>query len=240
MRKMDFQQRFLDMPDFEAVMALRDVVLSGLENPDYYRRESDEGEFVRRHLDHRGCTIGLFDRDELVAIGCMSLAEYSNTELLRYATDLPPSKAVWLSATFVHPRHRGKDLQNQLIRLRISEALRRGREGLTATVSPDNHYSWSNLLRHGLRVRAVMKAYGTHDRFVMFGMTTEPEFDARSSVFLDPRNIEAQQLLLQFGYLGAESLQRPDGSVAIAYARPLGHRSSGDNGCSSDADRPLH
>lgn len=222
MRSVDFQQRFLDMSDFEAVMSFRDVVLSGLKNPDYYRRESDEGEFVRRHLDHRGCTIGLFDREELVAVGCMSLAEYGNTELLRYATDLPPSKAVWLSATFVHPKHRGKGLQNLLIKLRISEALRRGRKGLTATVSPDNHYSWSNLLQHKLLVRAVMKAYGTHDRFVMFGVTAEPEpFDPRSSVILDPRNIQAQQLLLQFGYFGAGSFRRPDGSVWIEYSRPL-------------------
>ncbi len=227
MRDMDFQQRFLDMSDFEAVMSFRDVVLSGLENPDYYRRESDEGEFVCRHLDHRGCTIGLFERNELVAIGCMSLAEYGNTELLRYATQLPPSRAVWLSATFVHPKHRGKGLQSLLIKSRIAEALRRGRRGLTATVSPDNHYSWSNLLRHGLRVRAVMKAYGTHDRFVMFGTAADPGFDLQSSVILDPRNIQAQQLLLQFGYLGAESLQRPDGGIAIAYARPFENQSAG-------------
>jgi GNAT superfamily N-acetyltransferase len=122
----------------------------------------------------------------------------------------------------VHPKHRGKGLQNLLIQLRVSEAERRGRKGLAATVSPDNHYSWSNLLEHKLLVRAVMKAYGTHDRFVMFGVTAESvRFDPRSFVILDPRNIHAQQLLLQFGYVGAETFQQPDGAVCIKYSRPL-------------------
>lgn len=219
---MSLHQRLLDMSDFDSVMSFRDFILSHLENPDFYRRESDEEAFVRCHLDNRGFTIGLFEKSTLIGIGCLTFAEYGNTDLLGHVSDITPSSAVWLSATMVHPRHRGQGLQNRLIESRISEARRRGRRGLIATVSPENHYSWSNLLVHKLFVCAVMKAYGAHDRFVMFGVTTEPvKFDCKSSTILNPRDIRAQQRLIQAGYVGVRSCRRPNGDVWIEYLQPL-------------------
>ena len=59
--------RQLDMEDYEAVVALRDVVLNNLADPDMYVREDDEEMFVRGHLNMFGESLGFFDGDDLVA-----------------------------------------------------------------------------------------------------------------------------------------------------------------------------
>ena len=59
--------RQLEPDDYDAVMALRQAVLSSLPDPDLYVREDDEETFVRGHLDVFGESLGYFDGDELVA-----------------------------------------------------------------------------------------------------------------------------------------------------------------------------
>jgi GNAT superfamily N-acetyltransferase len=217
--KSQLSKRFLEPSDFDSVMSFRATILSQLGDPDHYRREADEEAFVFRHLDCRGCTIGLFDRRTLVAFGCLALAEHDDTALLRKASTISPDEVAWLSATMVHPSYRGVGLQKFLIEERILEGYRRGRRCFASMVSPANHFSWKNLTTSRMHVRAVTKVDEKHDRLILLGsMDHNIQFDPRSMVIVDAQNVGLQHLLLETSYVGVE----PHGETAqIRYYKPL-------------------
>jgi hypothetical protein len=224
----ELRMRFLQSADFSLVASFRDYVLSRLSNPDHYRREEDEEDFIRRHLDERGCTIGLFGKHELVAIASMGLAEYDDTSWLRHVTTRRPLEVAWMSATMIHPSWRGKGLQDFFIKQRMAEAMRRGREGFIAMTSPTNHYSWSNLMKNNMQVRSIVKLHESADRFLLFGSATERfDWDERSVVALRPHDVDAQRVLIGAGFVGVGVCSDGEGAVNINYAQPRSKPSSG-------------
>jgi hypothetical protein len=73
-----------------------------------------------------------------------------------------------------------------------------------------------------MHVHAVTEVAGLYHRLILFGSHDRSiQFDARSSVIVDARNIDVQQLLLENGYVGVE----PCGDVGqIRYCKPLDER----------------
>ena len=180
----DSQLRLLTVQDTQAVLALRETVLSRLEHPDLYVREDDEMGFVRRHLaGHAGAdgeTIGVYDGEELIAYAMLGLPRDDDPEHLgRYLQLAPraPGEVSHLASCMVHPAHRGHGLQRTLLGARFTLAQAQGRPLCIAMVSPHNHASRQNLLREGLRIVYVGAVTGLKRHLVAIDLARPWRFD---------------------------------------------------------------
>ncbi len=148
--------RQLELQDYEAVLALRDAVLSSLPDPDMYVREDDEEMFVRGHLNAFGESLGFFDGDHLVAYLALTTDLAASGEDVEFAACAPTSKDVVFAAAMVLPSHQGRSLHRAGILRHIALAERLGAHRGFAQISPRNHRSLRNYFSHGFRcTRAV-------------------------------------------------------------------------------------
>ena len=148
--------RRLEVEDYDAVMALRQAVLSSLPDPDYYVREDDEEMFVRGHLDAFGECVGYFDGDDLVAYLALTTDLVSSGEDVEFAACAPTPDDVVFAAAMVRPGHQGRSLHRAGIRRHIAVAQELGARRGLAQISARNHRSLRNYLSHGFRcTRAV-------------------------------------------------------------------------------------
>ena len=93
--------RRLEVEDYDAVMSLRQAVLSSLPDPDFYVREDDEHMFVRGHLDVFGESVGYFDRDDLVAYLALTTDLVPSGEDIEFAACAPTFNDVVFAAAMV-------------------------------------------------------------------------------------------------------------------------------------------
>ncbi len=148
--------RQLDNQDYEAVVALRDVVLDNLPDSDYYVREDDEEMFVRGHLNVFGESLGFFDGDELVAYLALTTDLVASGEDIEFAACAPTSNDVVFAAAMVLPSHEGRSLHRAGIVNHIAAAERLGAHRGFAQISARNHRSLRNYFANGFRcTRAV-------------------------------------------------------------------------------------
>lgn len=148
--------RQLEAEDYDAVIALRDVVLRTLPDPDMYVREDDEETFVRGHLNEFGESLGYFDGDKLVAYLALTHDLVASGEDIEFAACEPTSNDVVFAAAMVLPAYQGRSLHRAGINRHIAIAENRGAHRGFAQISPRNHRSLRNYLSHGFRcTRAV-------------------------------------------------------------------------------------
>ncbi|WP_156752421.1 hypothetical protein [Mycobacterium sp. ACS1612] len=143
--------RQLDMEDYEAVVALRDVVLGNLAHPDNYVREDDEEMFVRGHLNVFGESIGYFDGDDLVAYLALTTDLAASGEDVEFEACAPTSTDVVFPAAMVLPSHQGRSLHRAGITRHVAIARQLGARRGFAQISPRNHRSLRNYFSHGFR-----------------------------------------------------------------------------------------
>jgi GNAT superfamily N-acetyltransferase len=148
--------RRLEVDDYDAVVALREAVLSSLPDPDYYVREDDEEMFVRGHLDVFGECVGYFDGDDLVAYLALTTDLVSSGEDVEFAACAPTPDDVVFAAAMVRPGYQGRSLHRAGIRRHLAVAQELGARRGLAQISARNHRSLRNYLSHGFRcTRAV-------------------------------------------------------------------------------------
>ena len=148
--------RLLEPDDYDAVVALREAVLSSLPDPDYYVREDNEEMFVRGHLNVFGECVGYYDGDDLVAYLALTTDLVSSGEDVEFAACAPIPDDVVLAAAMVRPDYRGRSLHRAGIRRHIAVAQELGARRGLAQISPRNHRSLRSYFAEGFRcTRAV-------------------------------------------------------------------------------------
>jgi GNAT superfamily N-acetyltransferase len=148
--------RQLDPGDYDAVMAVRQAVLSSLPDPDFYVREDDEEMFVRGHLNLFGESLGYYDGHDLVAYLALTTDLVASGEDIEFASCAPTSNDVVFAAAMVLPKYRGLSLHRAGIRRHIATAEELGAHRGFAQISPRNHRSLRNYFSDGFRcTRAV-------------------------------------------------------------------------------------
>jgi GNAT superfamily N-acetyltransferase len=148
--------RRLEADDYDAVMALRQAVLSSLPDPDFYVCEDDEETFVRGHLDLFGESVGCFEGDDLVAYLALTTDLVSSGEDVEFAACAPTLDDVVFAAAMVLPDYRGRSLHRAGIRHHIAIAQELGARRGFAQISARNHRSLRSYFSEGFRcTRAV-------------------------------------------------------------------------------------
>lgn len=115
-----------------------------------------------------------------------------------------------LETTVVRPDYRGNSLQSLTLQQAILLVKALGYRHLLCTVSPQNFYSLFNIMKNGLKVKALKKKYGSDPsgkdglwRFILH-RDLEPKAVFKPNHFINTKlnNIEEQLKLINEGFVG--------------------------------------
>lgn len=208
-RLQQLRSRLLAPADADAVMGLREQVLSDLPHPDLYVREDDEPGFVHLHLARKdargGETIGVFDADRLVAYAMLGLPAAGDADnLARYfpAHVASPARTAHLASCMVLKPYRGHHLQRMLLVARIALGQTHGRSFFVAMVSLHNHASRHNMMREGMRIGWVGQIDGLKRQLLAIEPDGDWRFDAVERHLVDGQDWQGQSELTRRGCWG--------------------------------------
>lgn len=221
----ELRTRILVPGDYPAWNALRDTVIAGLPNPDFYVREHDEREFFAAHTAPSGETIGVFAHGALVAYAMVGFPEADAVDNLGATIGLDATshpKVTHLSSCMVLPRWRGRGLQRTLLAVRLALAHARGRPLCMAMVSLHNHSSRHNLLRQGLHIAWTGMIDGLQRHVTMIDLQHGLHFDMGDEKLVASGDFAALQQVGLAGYVGIGEVRSADG-VWLRYVRHLHH-----------------
>lgn len=234
-----YQLRVLGPDDRDALVAFRDSTFAGLPDPDAYVPEV--AEFVDWHLGgDRGHTLGVFADNALAACAVLGVPQ---ARMPNFAADLPEprpalDRVAHMASSMVDPAYRGNGLQRNLVAVRTLLALGLGRPDLLTRVAFTNPVSLANMLACGFAIRAVLVMHGDRLRYLMHrALAVGPwECVAGSEVVLPADDVDGQRAALADGLIGIGGRRRPDGTMALIYARPMA-TPDGDAGREQAPDR---
>ena len=208
-----FRLRPLKLSDIDQVLALRDEVLAELEDRDLYVREADEAGFVAMHLNDgesspRGETLGVFERDQLVAYAMLGLPAAEDADNLgRYFTDQRAELAetAHLASCMVRRPFRGNFLQRLLLTARFALARSYRRQLCVSMVSLRNAASRHNLMREGLCIGWVGEIDGLRRQLLALRLDGSWDFARDQARLVSAVDWEQQCDLTRAGWWGIAS-----------------------------------
>lgn len=130
----------------------------------------DASDFFGHVLAGNGAILGFeSEKSDLVAYGVLT---FPDPDEMHYGRILALPSGEWsllaqLEGVSVDPRWQGQGLQRRLGEWRIATASLLQYRHICATASPDNYYSWKNLLSLGLTIRGLHRLYGGLPRYVL-------------------------------------------------------------------------
>lgn len=150
--------RYLKEDDLPAIMQLQEETILGLKDKTLLRRNSSE--ILLQSISGENIALGVFLDDELIAIGLTVLPVPPETDLRENLQNHTVDKAMDLKLIIVKEKYRGNGLQRKLIQLMEDEAISRGITHLCTSVSPNNPYSYNNVLAMGYEFDHQEEIYG--------------------------------------------------------------------------------
>lgn len=203
--QVQYRIELLSIEHLDAVLKLNRFIYSLLPNKQILALDTHEEMYENLHKG--GFVIGVFDdKDILVAYRYASFPGLEDRNLA-YDFDFPVEleKVCQLETTIVHPDFRGNNLQDRLAKMTIGIAADRGYTDLTCTVSPYNYHSLKNIMKSGLKIRALKNKYADLIRFVLHGKIHDFDYGKKvDTINLSMEDLDKQIDLLKNGYIGFE------------------------------------
>ncbi len=203
--------RLLEANELENVVKLQNYVYSQLPNKqvlymDSYQEMLDD-------MKSGAKIIGVYnEQNNLIAYRYIGFPG-ENDKNLGNDISLPKqefNKVVHLETTVVHPEYRGNSLQSLTLQQVVPLVKAIGYKHLLCTVSPQNFYSLFNVMRNGLKIKALKRKYGTEAdgkdglwRFILHRDIDVTAFQNPIKLFSTHlSNIEEQKKLIDESYVG--------------------------------------
>jgi GNAT superfamily N-acetyltransferase len=206
-----YEMKTINEKELKEVVALQGLVYSKLPNKQVLYIDSYDEMMMDMRLGAK--ILGVFNQSqELIAYRYVGFPGYDNKNL-GYDVKLPKKeldKVVHLETTVVHPDYRGNGLQSLTLQEIIPVVKEMGYKHLLCTVSPQNYFSLFNIMKSGLKIKALKKKYGTDEsgkdglwRFILHR-------NLEQTSMLNPRelfktaisDIERQERLIREGFIG--------------------------------------
>ena len=148
----------------DAALALQTLVHEAMPNREHYVATTPEDLLETIRDDH---VYGAFDGAQLIAVAT-SIRNRESPHNLGQACGEIPEHSYTYDAVFVHPEYRGLGLQRAFGKIILEQAVAEGAHFVWCTVSPQNRYSYDNLVRLGFSVyRKNVIMYGGNCRNIM-------------------------------------------------------------------------
>lgn len=221
-----FTFRQLTEADIDAMMAIQEVVVDALVDPDMLALLSvDEGMYM---LQGHGKMIGAFVSEALVAFrGVLEPPiddEHLGIDVGLTEQELP--HVLYQEVSMVLPMYRGHRLQQQLA-TRIMEMIEQSDKNYThvcATVAPTNIPSLKDKFKQGMHTVRLKKTYGDKWRYVFSKpLQTTWKLNVSETTSADIQDLDAHIQLLESGWYGTELVQDGD-TFSIIYHKRLDER----------------
>jgi ribosomal protein S18 acetylase RimI-like enzyme len=209
--KEGYEMRLITERELEEVVALQGFVYSKLPNKQVLYLDSYDEMMTDMRLGAK--IIGVFNQDQdLIAYRYVGFPGYDNKNL-GYDIKLPEkelSKVVHLETTVVHPDYRGNGLQSATLQEMIPVIKEMGYKHMLCTVSPQNYFSLFNIMKNGLKIKALKKKYEDVNngkeglwRFILH-RNLEPIsiLNPRELLKTSINDMEKQERLIKEGFIG--------------------------------------
>lgn len=154
------------LDDLDSLMQLQDYVVQRLDNPDYLRVNTRE--MFAKCLQDPNIAFGLFDGDEMISIMILYDDSGSDEDLSLGLEKFSVKKSINYKLSIVKNEYRGQNIQNDLIWIMSKYAFAKGYTDGCGTVSPDNKYSYNNMVKNGFQEDHIALKYGNKKRAVMY------------------------------------------------------------------------
>lgn len=206
-----YTMRLIANEELEDVVALQKYVYEQLPNKQALYMDSYEEMFD--DMKQGAKVIGVFNNDgELIAYRYIGFPGNSEKNLGN-DINMPRKELIsvaHLETTVVHPEYRGNSLQSLTLQQAIPMIKNFGYNHLLCTVSPQNVYSLYNIMKNGLRIKALKKKYGSEKdgkdgmwRFILHRNLKPKSAKKPSELISTPlENLEHQGKLIDDGYVG--------------------------------------
>lgn len=216
-----FEVKVLDKNHLPNILALQEVVYDALPNKDILQPLSDE-EFLYI-LEGQGLLIGAFVAEELIAFRAVLVPEI-DAEHLGYAIGLVMEsdlkRVLYQEISNVQPEFRGYGLQKTLANVIMQQINTKDYDYIAATVMPYNIASLKDKFSQGFNIVSLKYAYGGKLRYVFaLDLRDQPKYEDKK-VTISMGDVDAQQKLLQEGFVGVAMKPHSDDWV-VEYRKPI-------------------
>jgi GNAT superfamily N-acetyltransferase len=207
----EYSMRLITIGELKDAVALQKYVYDQLPNKQVLYMDSYEEMFD--DMKHGAKVIGVFNSArELIAyryIGFPGLSEKNlGNDIKMPRKDL--LKVAHLETTVVHPEYRGNSLQSLTLQQAIPMVKEFGYNHLLCTVSPQNVYSLFNIIKSGLRIKALKRKYGSEKdgddgmlRFILHRNLNPIEVRRTSNILSIPLgDLDKQEKIIEEGFVG--------------------------------------
>lgn len=207
----EYVMRLITTEEMKAAIELQKYVYDQLPNKQVLYLDSYEE--MLDDMKNGAKVIGVFNKEgKIIAyryIGFPHLSEKNLGNDIKMPEE-ELMKVAHLETTVVHPDYRGNSLQSLTLQKAIPMVKELGYSHLLCTVSPQNIYSLYNIMKNGLRIKALKKKYGKEKdgkdglwRFILH-RNLEPKAVKKTSKLLSIHlgDLEKQEKLIKEGYVG--------------------------------------
>jgi len=207
----EYVMRLITIEELRDVAALQKYVYDQLPNKQVLYMDSYEEMFD--DMKQGAKIIGVFNKaGELISYRYIGFPGWSEKNLGN-DINIPNKELInvaHLETTVVHPEYRGNSLQSLTLQQAIPMVKDFGYSHLLCTVSPQNVYSLFNIIKNGLRIKALKKKYGTDKdgkdgmwRFILHRNLKPMAARQTSRLLSIPLgNLEQQGKLIDEGFVG--------------------------------------
>jgi hypothetical protein len=196
----------------DELFALHRQVVEGLPAEELY--VGHDADWLSRHICEEGLCLGAFKDQRLIGYAILRFPNASPDNLGKLM-GLKPSEltnVAQLQGSGISFRYRGRGLQSEFTRRRLSLAKELGYRHACVSVSPLNVISLRNMLEHDLRIIAVIDRLAGYRRLVLYKDVLHGTA-LRSTISMRLVRLEdtaAVRAAIDEGYVG--SLLAPSGS----------------------------
>ncbi len=206
----NYYMRPIDLKELNRVVELENHVYENLLNKNILFMDSYEE--MLDDMKSGAKIIGVFNEaNDLIAYRYISFPGL-RSKSLAYDIELPRSqmdKVVHLETTVVHPDYRGNALQSLTLQHAAAEVKALGYRHLLCTVSPQNMFSLYNIMKNGLKIKALKRKYKSPDnpdglwRFILHKDMAIKSYERPIDSFMSKlENLDEQKHLIDMGYIG--------------------------------------
>ncbi len=209
--KDEYVMRLITTGELKAAVELEKYVYEQLPNKQVLYMDSYEE--MLEDMIKGAKVIGVFNKaGEIIAYRYIGFPGWSEKNLGNdiKMPEAELKKVAHLETTVVHPDYRGNSLQSLTLQHAIPMVKELGYSHLLCTVSPQNVYSLFNIIKNGLRIKALKKKYGAEKdgkdglwRFILHRNLEPAEARKTSQLLSIPLgDLEKQEKLIDDGFVG--------------------------------------
>ena len=211
----EYTMVFLEKSRLNEVIELEHKIYEGLSNKDIFY--FDDYDTMLEDMENGAKIIGVLNSENRIIsyryIGFPGKDERN----MGLDINLPKDqldKVVHLETTVVDPDYRGNGLQSLTLQVVTDQLKQDGYRHLLCTVSPYNFHSLYNVMRNGLKIKALQKKYGDEKndglwRFILHSDLDRTIYNPMDIVISKWANLDLQRELLDKGYIGFNVTKEP-------------------------------